>query len=65
MNERVMNAIKKWDRFPQDQMQKITLDSRFKEDLGMDSLDGVEMLMSVEEEFGFEVISRFRDDKQI
>ena len=34
---------------------KVTLDSRFKEDLGADSLDAVEIIMQVEEEFGVEI----------
>ena len=31
---------------------QVKLDSRFKEDLSMDSLDHVEMIMMVEDEFG-------------
>ena len=34
---------------------KVTLESRFKEDLGADSLDAVEIIMQVEEEFGVEI----------
>lgn len=34
---------------------KVTADSRFVEDLGADSLDMVEMIMDVEEEFGIEI----------
>lgn len=33
-------------------VEKITLDSKIVDDLGADSLDIVEMLMSVEEHFG-------------
>lgn len=34
---------------------KVKLDSRFIEDLGADSLDIVELVMSFEEEFGVEI----------
>ena len=35
--------------------EKITLDSRLAEDLGADSLDAVELIMALEDEFGIEV----------
>ena len=34
---------------------QITLDSHFINDLGLDSLDHVEVIMAVEDEFGFEI----------
>ena len=34
---------------------KVTMDARFKEDLGADSLDAVEIIMQIEEEFGVEI----------
>ena len=34
---------------------KVTPDSRFREDLGADSLDLVELIMAFEEEFGGEI----------
>jgi acyl carrier protein len=34
---------------------EIVPESRFIEDLGLDSLDSVELIMAVEEEFGIEV----------
>lgn len=34
---------------------KITMESRFREDLGADSLDAVEIIMQIEEEFGVEI----------
>ena len=37
------------------QVEKINEDSRLIEDLGADSLDMIEMLMSLEEEFGINV----------
>lgn len=35
--------------------EDVTLESSFENDLGADSLDLVEILMAIEEEFGFEV----------
>ena len=35
--------------------EEITLDSRFKEDLGADSLDVVEFIMELEDEFELEI----------
>ena len=34
---------------------KITLESRFKDDLGADSLDLFQMVMSIEDEYGIEI----------
>lgn len=34
---------------------KITLESRLSEDLGADSLDAVELIMALEDEFGVQV----------
>lgn len=34
---------------------KITLEARLSEDLGADSLDAVELIMAIEDEFGIEV----------
>ncbi len=34
---------------------KITLEARLTEDLGADSLDAVELIMAIEDEFGIEV----------
>uniref|UniRef100_A0A7E4UX24 Acyl carrier protein n=1 Tax=Panagrellus redivivus TaxID=6233 RepID=A0A7E4UX24_PANRE len=55
VDERVLKAVKSWDRFPQDRLPNLTLDSRFAEDLGFDSLDHVEIVMALEDEFGFEI----------
>lgn len=33
----------------------MTPDAHFKNDLGLDSLDAVEVVMALEEEFGFEI----------
>ena len=50
-----MKAVKNWDSFPQDRAATLNLDARFVEDLGLDSLDHVEIIMSLEDEFGFEI----------
>lgn len=55
MEERVLKAIKAWDRFPQDRLEKLTMEARFVEDLGFDSLDHVEIIMALEDEFGYEI----------
>jgi NADH dehydrogenase (ubiquinone) 1 alpha/beta subcomplex 1 len=34
---------------------KLTVDSHFINDLGLDSLDHVEVIMAMEDEFGFEI----------
>jgi len=34
---------------------EVTLDASFVEDLGADSLDTVELIMAIEEEFGLEI----------
>ena len=48
-----MAVCKAFDKISAD---KITLDSHFINDLGLDSLDHVEVIMAVEDEFGFEVL---------
>nr|YP_009294407.1 acyl carrier protein [Asparagopsis taxiformis]AOM65890.1 acyl carrier protein [Asparagopsis taxiformis] len=35
--------------------KQVTLDANFAKDLGADSLDTVELVMAIEEEFGFEI----------
>ena len=35
--------------------EKVTLDAKFIEDLGADSLDNVELIMAIEEKFSVEV----------
>ncbi|KJH47813.1 putative acyl carrier protein [Dictyocaulus viviparus] len=52
---RVLKAIRAWDRFPADKEALLQIDSDFTKDLGFDSLDQVEIMMSIEDEFGFEI----------
>lgn len=56
MSEDVETRIKKIivDRLGSDE-GKITANARFREDLGADSLDLVELIMAFEEEFGGEI----------
>merc|ERR1712098_680966 len=49
---RVLAVCKAFDKISAD---KLTLDSHFINDLGLDSLDHVEVIMAVEDEFGFEI----------
>ncbi|MEO0254041.1 MAG: acyl carrier protein [candidate division WOR-3 bacterium] len=35
--------------------EQVTLEARFQEDLGADSLDVVELVMKIEEKFGIEI----------
>ena len=41
---------------------KITLETKIKEDLGADSLDIMEMLMNIEEDYGteYEIFNKYR-----
>ncbi len=36
-------------------LSQLTLESHFMKDLGLDSLDHVEVIMAIEDEFGFEI----------
>ncbi|OZC06582.1 putative acyl carrier protein [Onchocerca flexuosa] len=55
VERRVMKAVRAWDRFPEEKKETLTLDSDFVRDMGFDSLDHVEIIMSLEDEFGFEI----------
>ncbi|XP_021358773.1 acyl carrier protein, mitochondrial-like isoform X2 [Mizuhopecten yessoensis] len=52
IQERVLNVIQAYDSINAD---KLELNSHFMNDLGLDSLDHVEIIMAVEDEFGFEI----------
>ncbi|CAD6199446.1 unnamed protein product [Caenorhabditis auriculariae] len=55
VEERLIKAVRAWDRFPADKESALKLDANFSKDLGFDSLDQVEIVMSLEDEFGFEI----------
>ncbi|KAM9457960.1 NADH:ubiquinone oxidoreductase subunit AB1b [Clarias gariepinus] len=52
IEERVMNVLKLYDKIKPETLQS---SSHFMKDLGLDSLDQVEIIMAMEDEFGFEI----------
>ncbi|GAB1608966.1 acyl carrier protein, mitochondrial-like isoform X2, partial [Argonauta hians] len=52
VQERVMQICRTFDKID---AEKLSLDSHFINDLGLDSLDTVEVIMAMEDEFGFEI----------
>lgn len=52
VTERVLSVIKD---FPKVDPSKVTPDVHFQKDLGLDSLDNVELVMALEEEFKLEI----------
>merc|ERR1712045_536487 len=52
VESRVMSVCKAFDKITAD---KVSLESHFINDLGLDSLDHVEVIMAMEDEFGFEI----------
>ncbi|XP_070581052.1 acyl carrier protein, mitochondrial-like [Ptychodera flava] len=52
VKERVLYVLKLYDKI---NPEKLILTSHFMNDLGLDSLDQVEVIMAMEDEFGFEI----------
>ncbi|XP_050094302.1 acyl carrier protein, mitochondrial isoform X3 [Anopheles aquasalis] len=52
VKQRVLKVVAGYDKVSAD---KLTLESHFINDLGLDSLDHVEVIMAMEDEFGFEI----------
>ncbi|XP_043272630.1 acyl carrier protein, mitochondrial [Venturia canescens] len=52
IGDRVILVLKLYDKVDP---AKLTLESHFLNDLGLDSLDHVEVIMAMEDEFGFEI----------
>ncbi|CAG5116974.1 unnamed protein product [Candidula unifasciata] len=52
IQKRVELVLRLYDKINPD---KLTLDSHFINDLSLDSLDQVEIIMAIEDEFGFEI----------
>jgi len=52
VSDRVLNVCKAFDKINAD---AVNIDSHFMNDLGLDSLDHVEVIMAAEDEFGFEI----------
>ncbi|CAI5446252.1 unnamed protein product [Caenorhabditis angaria] len=55
VEDRVLKAVRSWDRFPADKEGLLKLDADLSKDFGFDSLDQVEIVMALEDEFGFEI----------
>eukprot|EP01018_Ginkgo_biloba_P027718 Gb_26150 [translate_table: standard] len=56
--ERVVSVVK---TFPKVDPSKVTPSAHFQKDLGLDSLDTVEILMALEEEFALEIPDKEAD----
>ncbi|CAH0563556.1 unnamed protein product [Brassicogethes aeneus] len=52
IKDRVLKVCSSYDKVTAD---KLKLESHFINDLGLDSLDHVEVIMAIEDEFGFEI----------
>ncbi|KAG5890779.1 hypothetical protein JTB14_016514 [Gonioctena quinquepunctata] len=52
ITDRVLLVLNLYDKITP---EKLTLNSHFINDLGLDSLDHVEVIMAIEDEFGFEI----------
>ncbi|XP_058066906.1 acyl carrier protein, mitochondrial isoform X2 [Anopheles bellator] len=52
IKQRVLKVVGAYDKVSAD---KLSLESHFINDLGLDSLDHVEVIMAMEDEFGFEI----------
>lgn len=52
VSDRVVSVVKNFQKVDP---SKVTPNAHFQKDLGLDSLDAVEIVMALEEEFGFEI----------
>ncbi|PVD38535.1 hypothetical protein C0Q70_01151 [Pomacea canaliculata] len=52
IQQRVLLVLRLYDKIAP---EKLAMDSHFMNDLGLDSLDQVEIIMAMEDEFGFEI----------
>ncbi|XP_039126817.1 LOW QUALITY PROTEIN: acyl carrier protein 2, mitochondrial-like [Dioscorea cayenensis subsp. rotundata] len=52
VTDRVITVVKNFQKV---EPSKVTPNAHFHNDLGLDSLDAVEIVMALEEEFGFEI----------
>ncbi|KAJ3268598.1 Acyl carrier protein 1, mitochondrial [Terramyces sp. JEL0728] len=55
IEDRILTLLKDFDKV---QPQKLALDAHFVNDLGLDSLDQVEITMALEDEFNIEISDR-------
>ena len=58
IKDRVLLVLKLYDKI---NPEKLTMESHFINDLGLDSLDHVEIIMAIEDEFGFEIPDDFAE----
>ncbi|KAJ3397095.1 hypothetical protein HDU92_000795 [Lobulomyces angularis] len=59
IESRVLNLLKDFDKVTQG---KLSLDSHFVKDLGLDSLDQVEIVMALEDEFNVELPDKVAEE---
>ena len=52
VQDRIVTVVKNFDKCDP---AKVSGDSKFNEDLGLDSLDAVEVVMAIEDEFAIEI----------
>ena len=52
VTERIMNVVKNFDQVDP---SKVSPETKFADDLGLDSLDVVEVVMAIEDEFAIEI----------
>jgi NADH dehydrogenase (ubiquinone) 1 alpha/beta subcomplex 1 len=52
VTERILSVVKNFDQVDK---TKVTPETKFAEDLGLDSLDIVEIVMAIEDEFAIEI----------
>lgn len=52
IQDRIILVLNLYDKIDP---EKLKVESHFMKDLGLDSLDHVEIIMAVEDEFGFEI----------
>ncbi|KAJ6762457.1 ACYL CARRIER PROTEIN 2 MITOCHONDRIAL [Salix koriyanagi] len=55
VTDRVVNVVKNFQKVDPSKVINVTPNAHFQNDLGLDSLDSVEMVMALEEEFQFEI----------
>lgn len=60
IESRVLNIVKAFDKVKDP--SKISASSSFSNDLGLDSLDTVEVVMAIEEEFNVEIPDKEADE---